>query len=374
MKESKTLTMKFIDEYRDPALARKLLEEIRRCSVRNITLMEVCGSHTVAIHRSGIKNLLPGNIRLVSGPGCPVCVTSQADIDRALSIAGAPGVIFTTFGDMMRVPGSASSLQDKKAAGADVRIVYSPADALQIAADNPDREVVFFAAGFETTAPAVAATVLRARRSGCGNFSIFSVHKLIPPAMKALLSMEDVSIDGFIAPGHVSVIIGSAAYEFIPAEYGKPAVVTGFEPIDLLQGILMLVKQLEEGRAGVEIQYSRGVDREGNPKAVDLMKEVFVARDAWWRGLGCIPGSGLAVGSRMESYDAGGLVGGSYEDNDLDLPGCSCSDVLKGSIEPDECPLFGSTCVPESPVGPCMVSSEGSCAAYYRYSLPERRK
>jgi hydrogenase expression/formation protein HypD len=360
--------MKYLDEFRDPELVRTLVDRIRGTSRKKVSLMEVCGSHTVAIHRNGLKGLLPPTIRLVSGPGCPVCVTSQADIDRAIALASDPGVIFTTFGDMMRVPGSAANLLEVKAGGGDIRVVYSPADALDIATANSGRKVVFFAAGFETTAPTVAATVLRAHRAGLSNFSVFSVHKLIPPAMRALLSMPDVRIDGFLCPGHVSVIIGADAYRFLPETYGKPAVVTGFEPVDVLQGILMLVEQFEEGRAAVEVQYGRTVTARGNPKAMRLMGEVFAPGDAWWRGLGKIPGSGLDVRPELAEHDARRLLTSSFDDNAGDLPGCSCGEVLKGTIEPEECPLFGGACTPDTPVGPCMVSSEGSCSAHYKYA------
>ncbi len=359
--------MRFIDEYRDPELARKLAAEIGDLSRKPASFMEVCGSHTVAIHRSGLKDLLPDNIRLVSGPGCPVCVTSRSDVDRSLHLAGRPEVIFTTFGDMMRVPGTSSSLLEEKASGADVRIVYSPADSLGIAAANPSRKVVFFAAGFETTAPTVAATVLRARREGLSNFYIFPVHKLVPPAMRALLSMGEVALDGFICPGHVSVIIGSRAYGFVADEFGKAAVVCGFEPLDMLQGILMLIRQVEEGRSAVEIQYRRAVTPEGNARARELIDEVFEEADVWWRGIGPMPGSGLDLREDFREFDARRFITGDFSDDAGDLPGCSCGEVLKGVIEPEECPLFGNECIPDHPVGPCMVSSEGSCAAHFKY-------
>jgi hydrogenase expression/formation protein HypD len=359
--------VRYVDEYRDPALAESLLRRIREAADRPVTLMEVCGSHTVAIHRSGIKRLLPPAVRLVSGPGCPVCVTSQADVDRSLSLAARPDVIFTTFGDMIRVPGTVRSLQEVKAQGGDVRVVYSPADSLDVARQNPGRNVVFFAAGFETTVPTVAATLLRAAREGLANFKVFSVHKLIPPAMRALLSMEDVRIDGFLSPGHVSVVIGADAYQFIPREFGKPAVIAGFEPVDVLQGILLLVEQLREGRAEVEIGYARTVTREGSPKARETADRVFRVEDSWWRGLGLIPGSGLGLRKEWRAHDARTLVEGEFRDDAGDLPGCSCGAVLKGQIEPEECPLFGGACTPLTPVGPCMVSSEGSCSAHYKY-------
>ncbi len=365
--------MRFIEEFRDPVLAGRILDRLKGLARRPVTLMEVCGSHTVAIHRSGLRKLLPETIRLVSGPGCPVCVTSQADVDRAIDLSRRPEVIFTTFGDMIRVPGTEGNLMQSKAAGADVRVVYSPADALEIAAANPDRTVIFFAAGFETTAPTVAATVKRAAAANLGNFRIFPVHKLIPPAMRALLSMPDVAIDGFLAPGHVSVIIGEEAYRFIAEEFGKPIVVTGFEPVDILQGILMTVTMLEEGRAAVGSEYGRVVPHVGNPRAREIMDEVFRPVDAWWRGIGLIPGSGLGLTDGYAAFDARPLIPDDRREDATDLPGCSCGEVLKGRMEPEACPLFGGACTPENPVGPCMVSSEGSCAAHYRYGGEEGR-
>jgi hydrogenase expression/formation protein HypD len=328
--------------------------------------MEVCGSHTVAIFKSGIRDLLPGNISLVSGPGCPVCVTPASDIDRAIEIARRDGVTLATFGDMLRVPGSYKSLRDAKAGGADIRVVYSPADALELAAKNPGRQVVFFAAGFETTTPAVAATIGRAVEAGTGNFSVLCVHKTIPNAMRGLLDSPELGIDGFLCPGHVSTIIGTGPYGFIPEEYGKPAVIAGFEPVDILQATLMMVRQSEALRPAVEIQYKRAVSEEGNPKAREVVDRYFEPCDSDWRGIGVIPGSGLMIRDGFEGLDASKRF-------EVELPepkepkGCSCGDVLRGLITPPECKLFAKACTPEKPVGACMVSYEGSCAAYYKY-------
>ena len=358
--------MKHVDEYRDSALARVLVDGIRQVADRPFKFMEVCGSHTVAIFKSGIRDLLPRNISLISGPGCPVCVTSVEDIDKAAAIAGMDGVVLATFGDMVRVPGSRVSLQKAKADGADVRVVYSPFDALKLAQSDPSRKVVFLAAGFETTSPAVAATLGRAIEAGVKNFLLLSVHKTIPGAMRALLDTPELGLDGFICPGHVSTIIGTAPYRFIADEYRRAAVVSGFEPLDILQSTLMLIKQIREGRPSVEIQYRRAVSEEGNPVARGVLGRYFEASDANWRGIGVIPGSGLKLKTEYAAYDAERVldikIGESRETR-----GCICGMVLKGIKNPPECRLFGKACTPETPVGACMVSFEGSCAAYYKY-------
>ncbi|MDO8886330.1 hydrogenase formation protein HypD [Candidatus Oleimmundimicrobium sp.] len=358
--------MRYLSEYRDPTIAKKLIEDIKKISKKPVKFMEVCGTHTVSISKNGIRQVLPENISLLSGPGCPVCVTANGDIDKAIAIAEAPGVIFTTFGDMMKVPGSYSSLSEKSADGADIRVVYSTLDALKIAKNNPDKKVVFFAVGFETTAPTIALSILEAERQGIKNYFIYSVHKMVPPAMAALLNLGEVKLDGFICPGHVSAIIGSKPYEFIARDHKISCVIAGFEPIDILQSISMLVKQVENGEAKVEIGYKRGVSSLGNTKAQEVMKKVFEACDAEWRGIGVIPESGLSLRTNFEGFDASKIF-------DVDVPptkehlGCSCGEILRGVKLPYDCKLFGKACTPENPIGPCMVSTEGSCAAYYRY-------
>ena len=360
--------MKYMDEYRDGAVARALSEKIRDISTKRVRLMEICGTHTMAIFRHGIRTLLPETIELVSGPGCPVCVTATEEIDRAVKLARTKGVMVTTFGDMIRVPGSASSLQMEQAEGAVVKMVYSTFDALRIASENRDSEVVFLGIGFETTSPTVAAAIQTAQADGNDNFSVLSAHKLLPPAMDALLSGGNVMVDGFICPGHVTTIIGTAPYEKVVEQYHKPCVVTGFEPVDILQGILMLVQQIESDRAGVEIQYARAVSPEGNPGALAIMEKVFEPCDAPWRGLGIIPGSGLAIRDSFAAFDA---------ENRFDLqvpaakepPGCLCAEVLQGAATPPECKFFRNACTPATPIGPCMVSSEGTCAAYFKYHV-----
>ncbi len=358
--------MRYIDEYRDSGLAGRLLDGIKAATSRELKFMEVCGSHTVAIFKSGVRDLLPGNISLVSGPGCPVCVTAVEDIDKAVAIAREPGVILTTFGDMMRVPGSTTSLQKAKADGSDIRVVYSPFDALTLATANPDRKVVFFAAGFETTSPTVAATLGRAIEAGVGNFLVYSVHKTIPGAMRGLLDSPRLNIDGFICPGHVSTIIGTSPYNFIAEEYGRAAVVTGFEPVDILQSTLMLIRQVEEGRPRVEVQYLRAVSDDGNPKAREILYRYFEPSDSNWRGIAVIPGSGLKLKDEYKDHDAEKVfdikVGPPKE-----TIGCACGEVLQGIKTPPECKLFAHACTPDNPVGACIVSYEGSCAAYYKY-------
>ncbi len=348
---------------------KEMLEELGKLTKRvgrPLKLMEVCGTHTVAIFRHGIRDVIPANISLISGPGCPVCVTSVKDVDSAIAISRIPRVTLATFGDMMRVPGGKGSLNDARSQGADVRIFYSPMDSVKLAVEAPEREVVFFATGFETTSPLIAATVAEAEKRGVRNFSIYTVHKLVPPALKALLGSPDVQVDGFILPGHVSTIIGMRPYEFMASEYGKPGVITGFDAGDIIEGILMILMQIAQKRAAIEIQYTKVVREEGNTRAVSFIEEVFEPADAYWRGIGTIPGSGLRLRERFSRFDA--LKKFAPDVPDYPEPAeCSCGDVLRGVKIPPECPMFGTGCTPESPVGACMVSAEGSCAAYYRY-------
>lgn len=359
--------MKYIDEYRERNRAQGIISMVRRISKKEVSIMEICGTHTHSISKYGIREALPPNIKLISGPGCPVCVTSATDINRIIDFSRSRSdVIIATFGDMMRVPGSSSTLQQERARGADIRVVYSPLGSLDIARENPDKEVVLYAVGFETTAPTVGATILSAKEEGIKNLSVLSLHKLTPPAMKALLDSGEVRIDGFICPGHVTAIIGARAYEFLAAEYKAPCVVAGFEPIDALMGIYMLVDQLEKGRREIEIQYKRVVTWEGNRKAQAVVEEVFEPADSLWRGIGMIPKSGLGIREAYREFDAEARfeIGAGTE---AEPKGCRCGSVLKGLITPPECPLFGKVCTTEFPVGPCMVSSEGTCAAFYKY-------
>ena len=345
----------------------KAIATAYRKAARPINLMEVCGTHTVALFRQGIRALLPKGIRLLSGPGCPVCVTGIPDVESAMSIAGLPDVVFTTFGDMMRVPGGKRCLSHAKADGADVRIVYSPLDALVLAEKNPEKKVVFFATGFETTSPLVAATIIQAEAQGTSNFYVHTVHKLVPPALSALLGSGEVNVDGFILPGHAMSITGTGPFGFVASDHGVASVATGFGPLDMLEGILMIMRQIVEDRPSVEIQYTKIVRPEGNPKAMELLYKVFEPAEAYWRGIGNIPASGLKLRepyARREALTALGPV----EVEEYDEPrGCSCGEVLKGLMLPPECKLFGKACTPENPVGACMVSAEGSCAAYYKY-------
>ncbi len=358
--------MKFVNEYRDPELGRRFLERIHRRSHKPARLMEFCGGHTVAIFKHGLRQLLPGNIEMLSGPGCPVCVTASADLDRAIAIAGLPGVIIASFGDMVRVPGSRSSLQKAKAEGADVRIVYSTLDALNIARENPEKSVVFMGIGFETTAPTIAASILQAEQEKINNYYVLSLHKVCPPIMKTILDLGEVRLDGIICPGHVSAIIGSRPYQFIPDEYGIACAVSGFEPLDILLAVDMLVEQIETGRPKVEIAYRRGVRLEGNQPALHLMEAVFEIGDANWRGIGVVPASGLQLKSGYEKFDAGKRFEVDPGPT-LEPRGCICGGILRGVSTPRDCKLFRETCTPEHPVGPCMVSAEGSCATYYNY-------
>ena len=353
--------------FRDPALARELIDRIgRMVGGRTINLMEVCGTHTVSIGRYGFRSVMPAGLHLLSGPGCPVCVTANRDIDHAIALARLDNVIITTFGDMVRVPGSTSSLGAEKAAGHDVRIVYSPLDALTIAAENPEREVIFMGVGFETTTPAIAASILEADARGLANFSVFAAHKTTPAALRAIADDPETAIDGFILPGHVSTITGLAPYQFLVDEFHIPGVVTGFEPIDILESITMLVDMAISGEPAIKNAYPRGVADEGNPVARAITDEVFEPVDATWRGLGELPRSGLAIREAFARFDARRRFDVAVEPT-VEPRGCRCGDVLRGVIAPTGCPLFGHACTPEHPVGPCMVSSEGSCAAYFRF-------
>ena len=366
--------MRFIDEFRDSELAKRVVREIERITEgRRFRIMEICGGHTHTIYRYGLHDVLPANIELVHGPGCPVCVLPMGKVDDAIAIAKHDGVILATFGDMMRVPGSEGSLIDAQADGADVRMVYSPLDALKLAHQNPDRKVVFFAIGFETTAPGTAVTLLRAKQLGTRNFFVFCNHVLVVPAIKALLDSPETQLDGFIGPRHVTAVIGSRAWEFFLKDYGKGIVISGFEPLDMLQAIYMLVRQLVEGKPRVDVQYTRAVRPDGNTKAKEVMAQVFDLRDTFeWRGLGWIEKSALKLKPEFAEFDA---------ELHFDLPRrqvsdpkvCQCGEVLRGAILPWECKVFGTACTPEHPIGACMVSSEGACAAVYQYGRYSRK-
>jgi len=385
--------MKFIDEFRDKALAEKIITNINLLAKGigrikpassyskeklqgrrgRVNLMEVCGTHTVAVFKSGIKQMLPSNVALLSGPGCPVCVTPADLIDKAIFLSRRKEVVLVSFGDMLRVPGSDSSLEKERSKGADVRVIYSALDALELAKQNPGKKIVFFAIGFETTSPGIACVVEQAHKKEVKNFFILSGHRLIPPAMKALLDGKEIKIDGFICPGHVSTIIGSQPYDFIARDYHIPCVVSGFEPLDVLQSVYMLLKQISDNEAKVEIEYRRCVRPEGNPLALKTVTQVFGKVDSSWRGLGLIPKSGLRLKKRYARFDA-------EKKFDFTLcsrrtqksKGCICAEVLRGVKSPLQCSLFGRKCTPERPVGPCMVSSEGTCAAYYKYQTGYR--
>jgi hydrogenase expression/formation protein HypD len=364
--------VKYVDEFRDGRRAQALLAEIRRAVTRRWVLMEVCGGQTHSILRYGLDTLLPEAIELVHGPGCPVCVTPLEMIDRAHAIAERPGVLFTSFGDMLRVPGSRSSLLDARARGADVRVVYSPLDALRLARENPDRPVVFFAVGFETTAPANAMAVARARADGVTNFSVLVSHVLVPPAMAAILSSPGNRVDAYLGPGHVAAVVGCREYDALAARFHVPIVITGFEPVDILEGVLLAVRQLEAGRAEVENQYARAVRQDGNLAAQRLVDEVFEVCDRRWRGVGTIPQSGLTLRAAYRAHDAERLFDTASvvaEEPRVCISGL----VLTGQKRPGDCPAFGTQCTPERPLGATMVSSEGACAAYfaYRRRLPQ---
>lgn len=360
--------MKYIDEYRDKALAKMISREIVKISNKSLAFMEVCGGHTMAVQKFGIPFLLPDCIKLLSGPGCPVCVSSNRFIDHAVALCRMDDTIITTFGDLIRIPGSSSSLDGEKAKGADIRMVYSVLDALQIAEDNPAKKVIFLGIGFETTAPTSAAAIVNASARNLKNFFLLSSHKVMPPAMEALID-EGVKLNGYIAPGHVSTITGSGIYESIPEKYGLGCVISGFEPIDLLQSIFMLVKQCEEENPKVEIQYKRAVKEEGNIKAQKLLDEVFELSDEWWRGLGILRNSGLKLKEKFKSFDAEEIKVDIEETKEP--KGCICGEILKGAKTPKDCKLFAEVCNPSRPVGACMVSHEGSCHAWYRYNRSE---
>lgn len=360
------MAIKHLDEYRDAEISEHFVKKIRGMSRKNIRLMEVCGTHTMSIFKSGIRSLLPDSITLISGPGCPVCVTAQKEIDAFVELAKADDVILATFGDLLRVPGTMSSLQKEKAAGRDVRIVYSTFDALEIAKKHPDKKIVFLGVGFETTAPTIAASILSAKEMRINNYYVYSAHKLVPPALTALMETKGVKIDGFILPGHVSVIIGINAYSSFFDQYKIPCVIAGFEPIDLLQAISMLVEQIETGKPSLGNGYQRAVTDVGNVKAQSVMGEVFETIDASWRGIGIIPESGLKIRKTFASFDAQKMIEINVPDAE-EPKGCACGEILTGLKTPPECPLYIKKCTPIEPVGPCMVSSEGTCAAYYRY-------
>jgi hydrogenase expression/formation protein HypD len=358
--------VKHVNEYRDPVVTRELAARIRDLSQKPVRFMELCGTHTMALARHGLHQMLPETVEMISGPGCPVCVTATEEIDRAVKLARTEGVTVATFGDLVRVPGSGNSLAVERAAGASVAVVYSPLDAVALAQKEPDRQVVFLGIGFETTAPTVAAAILMADEQCLKNFHVLSMHKLLPPALAALLGGPDLALSGFLCPGHVTTVIGISCYEPVAATHGFPCVVTGFEPADVLGGILMLVKQVEEGRSQVEIQYTRAVSPQGNPQAVALMERVFEPCDAPWRGLGPIPLSGLAIREEFGHLDASRRFDTQVPPA-TDHPGCRCGDVLRGLMKPPECKLFDTVCTPSAPLGPCMVSAEGTCAAWYKY-------
>jgi len=368
--------VRFVDEFRDGELGRAVAAQILGAvdPGRHHKVMEVCGGHTHSIYKYGIDDLLPANVELVHGPGCPVCVIPMGRVDDAIDVAHRPGVLFTCFGDMLRVPGSRGTLLDAKAAGADVRIVYSPLDALRLARENPDREVVFLAIGFETTAPSTALTLSRAKAEGLTNFTCLCNHVTIVPPLRALLDSPDLRLDGFIGPGHVATVVGARPFEFIAAGYRRPVVIAGFEPLDLLQAVLMILRQLGEGRCTVENQYTRVVPHEGNVKALEIMAEVFELRPHFeWRGLGFISQSALRLSNAYADLDA---------EIRFEVPGvrvadpkaCQCGEVLKGVIKPWECKVFGTACTPEHAIGTCMVSPEGACAAYYNYGRFARER
>ena len=364
--------MRFVDEFRDPELARRALEQIRRGTTRPWTIMEVCGGQTHTIVRFGLDVLLPEEISLVHGPGCPVCVTPVGVIDQALALAAEPEVIFCTYGDMLRVPGTRGDLRGVKARGGDVRVLYSPLDALGIAAANPAREVVFLAVGFETTAPAHAMAVKQARARGLRNLKLLVAHVLVPPAMEAILSAPDNRVQGFLAAGHVCAVMGTSAYAPLVARHQVPIVVTGFEPLDILQGVAMCVRQLEQGRAELENQYARVVQPGGNAAAQALVGEVFRVAPQRWRGLGALPRSGLQLSADYRDFDAARAFGLSEGEDVGPDAECLAGEVLRGVTKPAECPSFGTRCTPEHPLGAPMVSSEGACAAYFRYRAGPR--
>lgn len=360
--------MKFSKEFRDQALVQAAARRLARLAGAPAAIMEVCGTHTMSVARFGLKSLLPSGVRLVSGPGCPVCVTDQADIDAFLALGEAPGTILASFGDMMRVPGNAASLDRCRAEGADARVVYAPLDAVEIARQNPDKQVIFFGVGFETTIPATALAIQAAARNHVANFSVLCVHKTMPKALHALLASGEVKVSGLLLPGHVTTIIGAEAYNFIPTEFQIPCAVTGFEPLDILLGVESILGQMQDGRAVVDNAYSRAVKIPANPLARSLLQEIFEPVDAAWRGLGVIPGSGVKIRAQFAQFDAAVRFREVMAAVPPPRPtGCRCGEVLRGVLPPPECRLFGKACTPSEPLGPCMVSSEGACAAAFRY-------
>ena len=358
--------MKYISEFRSREMVQHWVKNINEASTREIALMEVCGGHTTAIQKFGIPAILPENIKLKSGPGCPVCVTSRGYIDYSIALARIPGNIITTYGDLIRVPGSSSTLEKERADGKDIRIVYSVLDAMQIARENKKSKIIFLGIGFETTAPSSAVAVKAAFEEGLENFFLYSAHKIMPPAMQALVD-EGIRLDGYIGPGHVSTITGSSIYDFLPEKFGVGCVISGFEPIDLLQSIYMLVRQVEDKIPAVEIQYKRAVLPEGNVIAQKILDEVFELRSDWWRGLGVLPESGLGIRAKYGAIDAENSFDVEVEEIKEDKR-CICGEILKGTKDPKDCRLFGNLCNPENPVGACMVSHEGACQAHYRYN------
>jgi hydrogenase expression/formation protein HypD len=361
--------MNYVDDYRDRDIVRGLAAEIAALTAgreRPMTFMEVCGTHTMAIYQYGIRSLLPPTVRLISGPGCPVCVTPNGYMDRAIAYSRLPDTIIATFGDMVRVPGSSTSLMEERARGGDIRIVYSPLDAVALAEKHPGKRVIFLGVGFETTAPAIAGSILTAAERGVGNYFVYAAHKTIPIPMAVLSADPELAIDGYICPAHVSAIIGADAYDDLAEKQQIPCVVTGFEPVDVMKGVEMLVRQVVEGRSDVEIEYTRVVKREGNRKAREVLARVFTPCDADWRGLGTIPGSGLEISAPYSAFDAEKALPVAVEAL-KEHQGCRCGDILKGKVSPFDCPIFATVCTPEAPVGACMVSSEGTCAAAYKY-------
>ncbi len=361
--------MKYSSEFRDPQLAKALLAAIEKELADypgSMTLMEVCGTHTMSIYQHGIRSLLPDQIRLISGPGCPVCVTPIGYVDRAVAYARQEDVIIATFGDMVRVPGSSSSLLREQAAGALIKIVYSPLNAVALAEKNQDKKVIFLGVGFETTAPTIAGSMVDAKRRGLNNYFVLCAHKTMPTPMAALTSDPELKVDGYICPAHVSAVIGSNAYKPLVEQFKVPCVVTGFEPLDMLRGVQMLARQVLQGRSEVENEYQRIVKPEGNAKAQALLTEVFEPCDSAWRGIGVIPGSGLKIRAEFAAFDAEVQLPVEVEEP-KEHQGCLCGEILKGKVTPKECPLFRKACSPENPVGACMVSSEGTCAAEYKY-------
>ena len=358
--------MKHAQEYRDPGIAKPLVERINKISKKPVRLMEVCGTHTLSIFRSGIRDLLPGTIRLLSGPGCPVCVTAQAEIDAFIALSRMPNAIITTFGDLMRVPGTESSLQAERSLGRDIRMVYSTFDALEMARKNPHRPVVFLGVGFETTAPTIAASLVAAREMKINNYFVRCAHKIVPPALSFLVDKNKAGIDGFILPGHVSVIIGEKAYREFFEKTRTPCVIAGFEPVDILRAVLVLIEQIENGVPALENVYKRAVTPDGNPKARKIMADCFETMDTTWRGLGTIPASGLVLKNHYAAFDAKVQFDVNIPDT-REPAGCACGEVLLGNKIPVECRLYKKNCTPQTPVGPCMVSGEGTCAAYFKY-------